>query len=456
MSEQKNSNETGFEDLYRLITNKDLRQKFMEGIDNEQYDYDQFSEMVNDNEFEEFLDEYDINTPKLKDILINYFTKSKKVVLTGELFIKKINDAYIANTGRLNSNVKLKDFGLEFDDDKSYNNIMILSINNGLPNILGTCGDNYTRWYINQFLNGKPNVTVAEWAQKMKLTGNNGSAFEAGMKAYFNRINACIALKPFHYINEDINEFAKLVLKIFDGVSNIVSINSKNKNQFPSQLDFAILPKISESGNDDEKKNNDSDDSDSNDDDKNDDDNKDIDLSKAFKHFKHDDIYSEYIEFNEANYDLTRPVQAIFKIPVQDDIRGKRFAYIIDKKNVYNNNKNFYSFRPKEFHTIQGNAPRESYSINSKYIIKPDNNKGIFGLLDSKVFGLSFHLISQDTIKCYQYWAKGMSRFIINDIKKLWPHMFCRRNNKKQKITIDIDLQKNILTNDDIYPKLTE
>ena len=38
--------------------------------------------------------------------------------------------------------------------------------------------------------------------------------------------------------------------------------------------------------------------------------------------------------------------------------------------------------------------------------------------------------------------------------------MFCQRNNKRQNINDEIinaiDLQKNILTNDDIYPKLTQ
>ena len=245
MSEQKGSNETGYEGLYRLIKNDDVRQKFKLGIENEQYDYDQFRDLVNDDdsEFETFLDDCKINTPKLKDILINHCKKNKKVVLTDELFIKKIKNAYKTNDGTLKNNGELKDFakklkcnGLHYDEDSSYNDIMRLSINNGLPNILGTCGDNYTRWYINQFLKGKKGVKVSEWALKMGLTGTDKDAFEAGMKAYFKRINTCITLNPYQYIDENINEFAKLILKIFDGVSNIVSINSKNKNQFPSQV----------------------------------------------------------------------------------------------------------------------------------------------------------------------------------------------------------------------------
>jgi len=172
---------------------------------------------------------------------------------TFQEFMTKIVNAYkTGNNGALNNYAKLQTFAkkvgclkLHINGDKSYNNIMWLSINNKLPNILGTCADNYTRYYIEQFLkNNKSEGKVSKWVQNNIKLDNNAAKdlFKQGISAYFKRINTCITLKPFQYIDEDINEFSKLILEIFKSISNII----KNKKYgFPTQLDFAILVKAS-------------------------------------------------------------------------------------------------------------------------------------------------------------------------------------------------------------------
>ena len=179
---------------------------------------------------------------------------------------------------------------------------------------------------------------------------------------------------------------------------------------------------MKKSDNDGDTKSDDDDDSDSDDGDDDDD----IKLSGAFDDFKGSSVHSEHIKFDDPDYSLSRPVQEIFTKPDVNGIRFKRFGYIINKKTANNDDdyKNFYGFVPKKFGKIHGDSPPESYSLNSKFIIKPSNSKAPFGLDDSRIFGLSFHLISDDIIKCYQYWGQGVSRFLIDDMERLWLYIF--------------------------------
>jgi len=387
---------------------------------------------------------------------------------TFQEFMTKIVNAYkTGNNGALNNYAKLQTFAkkvgclkLHINGDKSYNNIMWLSINNKLPNILGTCADNYTRYYIEQFLkNNKSEGKVSKWVQNNIKLDNNAAKdlFKQGISAYFKRINTCITLKPFQYIDEDINEFSKLILEIFKSISNII----KNKKYgFPTQLDFAILVKASRK--DGYKKSDDSDSDSDSDTDSDDDNDNDIKLSEAFGDFKDNSVHSEHIKFSDPDYGLSRPVQETLTKPdaVVNGIRFKRFVYIIDIKTANDDDeyKNFYGFRPKKFGKIHGESPPESYSFNSKFIIKPSNSMAQIGLDDSRIFGLSFHLIRDDIIKCYQYWGQGVSRFLIDDMERLWPHMFVARNNAKQQISNEIKKRmkeyNDILTNNDIFPEL--
>ena len=116
-----------------------------------------------------------------------------------------------------------------------------------------------------------------------------------------------------------------------------------------------------------------------------------------------------------------RPLQQLLKD--SNKTRNKRFAYIIDRKLNKNKPKKssfkLYTFKPKKHDIIHKDYIPEVLIFNSKYIFKQPGPHAKIGLNDAKVYGLSFHLINKDIIKCYQYWGTGVSRFSIDDIQKL-------------------------------------
>ena len=160
---------------------------------------------------------------------------------TFQEFMKKIANAYkTRNNGALNNDAQLKTFAdkigcddLYDNEDTSYNTIMRLSIKNKLPNIFGTCADNYTRYYIEQFLKDESKGIIIEWVQNITLGNAVEALFKQGIAGYFARINTRITLPAFRHIDQDINEFSLLILKIFESISNII----KNKKYgFPTQV----------------------------------------------------------------------------------------------------------------------------------------------------------------------------------------------------------------------------
>ena len=135
--------------------------------------------------------------------------------------------------------------------------------------------------------------------------------------------------------------------------------------------------------------------------------------------------------------------------------RLKRFVCVFDRtvkhdneinndNNKNNKNKNTFMFIPRKNSTISKDFIPETLIELSKYIISIKNgNKttkiGVNNGIGGHMFCISFHIISNDIIKCYLYSHTKMMRFYPNDIIKIWPKFFV--NNKS---TIDDELLDSI------------
>ena len=244
-----------FDGLYAKLadTHKDCVNDLKNAIDAEEYDYIDFAEFVSVDvdELDTFLEDNSLdNVNGLKAAIIKYVkgTSDDSNIDTSNInsninssdgipnIINKSIDAY-KSVNRLPSDNELQSFakqvkcsGLYYDGDKAYNDFIKLSKINGPreESLVGMYADNFTRYYINEYLKSKKNVEVPQWIQD-KLSPyfvNNINAktkIGSGLVAFFKRANLHIRLPPNQYIDDDINVFAKIVIQIFDVISNILN-----------------------------------------------------------------------------------------------------------------------------------------------------------------------------------------------------------------------------------------
>ena len=261
----------GFENLYRniAITHGHCIDKLKHAIITEDYDYTDFVDMVIDDisELNEFLEDYGLHDENgLIQAMIDYLNdgsndnddtkvnnddnnddsndnndnnddlKNDKYGNMPMLVKKLIKYCINGDNSKIKNSMKLKLFvkkincsDLHCDGDKVYNECMKISINNGQQHesVLLMLADNFTRYYINEYLKGHKNVTIASWRNDKFGEYIDGykkifTQFESGIQSLFKRLCSPIMLPMTQYIDDDINTFAKIVMGIFDVVSNVI------------------------------------------------------------------------------------------------------------------------------------------------------------------------------------------------------------------------------------------
>eukprot|EP00490_Sorites_sp_Unknown_P026087 CAMPEP_0114667614 /NCGR_PEP_ID=MMETSP0191-20121206/34814_1 /TAXON_ID=126664 /ORGANISM="Sorites sp." /LENGTH=334 /DNA_ID=CAMNT_0001918593 /DNA_START=25 /DNA_END=1030 /DNA_ORIENTATION=+ len=325
-----------FDGLYAKLsdTHNDCINELKKAIDDEDYDYIDFAEIVSvdDGELDTFLEDNSLdNVNGLKVAIIKYVkgTSNDSNIITSNInsninnsngipnIINKSIDAY-KSVNRLPSDNELQSFakevkcsGLYYIGDKAYNDFIKLSKINGPreESLVGMYADNFTRYYINEYLKSKKNAEVHQWIQD-KLSPyfvNNINAktkIGSGLVAFFKRANRHIRLPPNQYIDDDINVFAKIVIQIFDVISNILNALQTGKAyELPLQLDFALFPRNIVDGTYDDDPDSGSDTDTDTDTKIDDDDDDDINIDDALTDFKDDDIFRGTIDFDEKGSD---------------------------------------------------------------------------------------------------------------------------------------------------------
>eukprot|EP01083_Nonionella_stella_P158721 516945_1 len=118
--------------------------------------------------------------------------------------------------------------------------------------------------------------------------------------------------------------------------------------------------------------------------------------------------------------------------------RGNRYIFIIDRR--AGNHRTIYMMAHKEDESEKDtNLPQSCLNLSKTHIVfNAETNASItmHDSLDGYMFGLSYHVLSEDDIYLYWYHNGGGSKFELRDIKHRWPQWF--QINSKQQLKHNI------------------
>eukprot|EP01083_Nonionella_stella_P083880 232011_1 len=173
------------------------------------------------------------------------------------------------------------------------------------------------------------------------------------------------------------------------------------------------------------------------------------------RHYRKDDDYFVMNVKNTSQLDRDMyHLLAKHKAWVEKQLHGNRYIFIIDRRT--GKYPTIYLIGHKEDESEKDpNLPQSCLNLSkTDIVLNTETNKYITmrDSLDGYMFGLSYHVLSEDNIYLYWYHNGGGSKFELKDIKHRWPQWFqLNGNSRQQKLNDDIiqqiDNSDQLLTN---------
>eukprot|EP01083_Nonionella_stella_P313932 1129022_1 len=157
------------------------------------------------------------------------------------------------------------------------------------------------------------------------------------------------------------------------------------------------------------------------------------------RHYRKDDDYFVMNVKNTSQLDRDMyHLLAKHKAWVEKQLHGNRYIFIIDRRT--GKYPTIYLIGHKEDESEKDpNLPQSCLNLSkTDIVLNTETNKYITmrDSLNGYMFGLSYHVLSEDNIYLYWYHNGGGSKFELRDIKHRWPQWF--QINSKQQLKHNI------------------